>query len=123
MEPHARQQFEMLLRAAVERFCERIVQRCEGVGPALERLRTDPQGEGVWLDDFVEAFFRDSLLDNPGGACFVLQALQRRPVPDAISLKADTLGQHLQQMARHAFAALLNQKAIEALSQHAAFEA
>jgi len=117
----------MLLRAAVERFCERIVQRCEGIGPALKQLRDNPQGEGVWLDDFVGAFFQDSLLDNPGGACFVLQALQRRPVPDRV-LPTDgaidgSIGDHLQHTARRAFAALLAQKAAEALSQHAAFEA
>lgn len=122
MEPHARQQFDMLLRTAVERFCERIVQRCEGVGPALERLRTDPQSEGVWLNDFVDAFFQDSLLDTTGGACFVLQALESRSCPSPPA-DAERIGACLDGMARDAFAALLAQKAEEALQQHAAFSA
>lgn len=81
MEAYQRQQFDFLLLTAAERFAERLVQRCGGAGPARARLRADPQGEGVWLDQFAQAIFRDFLLNNPAGACFVLQALACRPAP------------------------------------------
>lgn len=118
MEAYQRQQFDFLLMTAVERYAERLVQRCEGPGAALERLRSDPQGEGVWLDQFTLAIFRDFLLDNAAGACFVLQALPRRRVapPDAATVEA-----MLQQLALRAFADLLALKTEEALEQQAAF--
>jgi hypothetical protein len=80
----------------------------------------------VWLTDFVDAFFQDHLLDTPGGACFVLQALAKRPAPAALAPATDAadpppLADHLQTLARHAFADLLAQKADEALERHASF--
>ena len=81
MELYERQAFDMFVSLAVERFCERIVQRNGGMERALARLREDPDGEGVWLGRFVEAFFRENALDNPGGACLVLRALERWEAP------------------------------------------
>lgn len=114
MEAYQRQQFDFLLMTAVERYCERIVQRNEGAEQALARLRADPQGEGIWLDQFAQAIFRDFLLDSPAGACFVLQALPRRRVPPP---EVATVEAMLQQMALRAFADLLGAKAAEALEQ------
>ncbi|NWG21728.1 MAG: hypothetical protein HXY39_15590 [Chloroflexi bacterium] len=114
MEAYQRQQFDLLLALAVERFVERLVQRNQGAGPALARLRADPQGEGVWLDQFVAAIFRDFLLDTPGGACFVLQALARRRLAAPEAGAVETM---LQQMAHRAFADLLAAKSIEMLEQ------
>lgn len=122
MEAHEQQYFNVLLSMAVERFSERIVQRNEGVENALERLRTSPQGEGVWLDEFVSAFFRDALLDNPAGACFILQALANRKTASLDGMFASaTVGDVLQKMAAQTFAALLRQKTEEALEQTLAF--
>jgi len=122
MEAHEQQYFNVLLSMAVERFSERIVQRNEGVEHALERLRTNPQGEGVWLDEFVSAFFREALLDNPAGACFILQALANRKVMDPASLFASAIvGDVLQKMAAQTFAVLLRQKTEEVLEQTLAF--
>lgn len=118
MEAYQRQQFDMLLIVAAERFVERIVQRCEGSTNALERLRTAPQGEGVWLDEFVRLFFQDMLLDNPAGACFVLQALPKRRLP---ALPAGSIEMVLQQAARCAFADLLRTRVEEALEQQLAY--
>lgn len=114
MEAYQRQQFDLLLALAVERFAERLVQRNQGAATALARLRANPQGEGVWLDQFVEAIFRDFLLDTPGGACFVLQALARRHVAPPEAGAVETM---LQQMARRAFADLLATKTIEMLER------
>ncbi|GAB4436819.1 MAG: hypothetical protein OHK0015_28990 [Chloroflexi bacterium OHK40] len=114
MEAYQRQQFDFLLLTAVDRYVERIVQRNEGAANALARLRADPQGEGIWLDEFTRAIFRDFLLDNPAGACFVLQALPRRRLP---APEAGTVEQILQQLALRAFADLLGAKATEALEQ------
>lgn len=128
MNPHERQQFDLFLALAVERFAERIEQRNGGPGPALERLRTAPESEGVWLSDFVRALFTDFLLDDAAGACFVLQALERRPV-EALERRrvepgaAETIGTLLGELARGAFASLLAAKTEEYLEQHAGYQA
>lgn len=121
MDLHARQQFDFFFNAAIERFVDRIEQRCGGPVPALERLRTDPNGEGVWLDEFVAALFRDFLLDNPAGSAFVLQALARRPITAAAGDGA-TVEQVIAQLARRAFADVLRIKTDEQLEQRLAFQ-
>ena len=118
MEAYQRQQFDFLLMTAADRLVERITQRCGGPEPALERLRASPQGEGIWLDQFAQAIFRDFLLDSPAGACFVLQALSRRP---AAAPAAGTIEAMLSQLALRAFADLLAAKAEELLEQQAGY--
>ena len=80
MQLHERQQFDFLLLTAAERYVERLTQRNEGAVNALQRLKADPNGEGVWLDEFVNAIFQDFLLENAAGACFILQALGKRKI-------------------------------------------
>jgi hypothetical protein len=121
MDAHARQQFDFLLNAAIERFVERCEQRCGGPVPALARLRDDPNAEGVWVDEFVQALFRDFLLDSADGAAFVLQALARRPVP-VITAPANSIGDFMQRLAEQAFAQVLARKTEEALEQRLAFQ-
>lgn len=121
MDAHARQQFDFLLNAAIERFVERCEQRCGGPVPALARLRDDPNSDGVWTDEFVHALFADFLLDNPAGAAFVLQALARRPLPVVTDPSAN-IGEWLQRVAHQAFAAVLANKTEEALEQRVAFQ-
>jgi hypothetical protein len=121
MELHARQQFDFLFNAAIERFVERCEQRCGGPVPALARLRDDPNSEGVWIDEFVQALFSDFLLDNPGGASFVLQALAKRPLP-VVTTPAPSIGDWLQRVSEQAFASVLAIKTEEALEQRAAFQ-
>jgi len=117
VEAYQRLQFDLLLGIAVERFVERITHRCGGYEAALARLRDDPQGEGVWLDEFTQAFMRDFLLDNPAGACFVLQALERRRIA---APQPGTIGTMLEQMALRAFADLLAAKTVETLEMSSA---
>ena len=119
MDAHQRQQFDFLLAMAVERFGERLIQRNEGAANALDRLRADRNGEGIWLDQFVDALFEDFLLDNPAGACFILQALHRRSV--ALPEAEGTVEAILNSMARQAFADLLARKMEEALEQTVAY--
>jgi len=121
MDVHARQQFDFLLNAAIERFVERCEQRCGGPVPALARLREDPNTDGVWIDEFVQALFSDFLLDNPAGAAFVLQALARRPLP-VVTKPAGTIGDWMQGVAQQAFAVVLANKTEEALEQRVAFQ-
>jgi hypothetical protein len=118
MEAYQRQQFDFLLLIAVERFVERIVRRNDGPANALTRLLADPQGDGVWLDEFTLAVFRDFLLDNPAGACFVLQALPKRHVPPP---EPATIEHMLQQMALRSFADLLGAKAAESLEKQSGY--
>jgi hypothetical protein len=121
MDAHLRQQFDFLLNASVERFVERCEQRCGGPVPALARLREDPNSEGVWVDEFTRALFRDFLLDTPEGASFVLLALGRRPVPIVTNPTA-SIGAWLQEASVLAFADVLSRKTDEALEQRLAFQ-
>jgi hypothetical protein len=122
MDPHEQQHFNLLLMMAVERFSERIIQRNEGAQNALHRLRTNPQGEGVWLNEFVDAFFRDALLDNSAGSCLILQALANQRINDSFRIfELVTVGEVLQEMAKQSFATLLQNKTEEALEQTLAF--
>ncbi|WP_051331140.1 hypothetical protein [Aneurinibacillus terranovensis] len=107
---------------AVERFSERIIQRNEGAQNALHRLRANPQGEGVWLNEFADAFFRDALLDNSAGSCLILQALANQRINDSSRIFVPvTVGEALQELAKQSFATLLQNKTEEALEQTLAF--
>ncbi len=118
MEPHHKVYFNFLLNTAVERLTERVSQRLGGTAVALEAIRENPEGEGVWLSGFVDAFFDDMLLDNTAGAVFVLEALERRP---AEAQPPGKIGETLQRMSRQAFRELLWQKAQESLEQSVAY--
>lgn len=122
MELHARQQFDFFFNAAIERFVDRVEQRCGGPVPALARLREDPNADGVWLDEFVVALFGDFLLDNVAGSAFILQALGRRPAPAVSSKPGENVEQLLSRLAREAFGAVLRIKTEEALEQRHAFQ-
>lgn len=123
MDLHERQQFDFLLHTAVERYVERLEQRNGGAAQALRKLQADPQADGIWLDRFTAAIFADFLLDNVGGACFVLAALAKRNAPPAeAGAGAATIEQALIAMAKVAFAALLAAKTEEALAQAADYQ-
>lgn len=104
MEMYLRQQFELLLQEATGNFTERIVHRCGGEQAALDRLRDDPEGEGVWLSEFVGTFFTENLLDSTAGACFVLEALERRSLP---ADEGGPVAEVVARLARAAFADVL----------------
>lgn len=104
MELFLRQNFEIMLQDATGNFTERTVHRCGGPDNALERLRTDPDGEGVFRSEFVSAFFEENLLNNTAGHAFVLEALEKRVLPpDAGGVVADVL----KRLAEAAFADVL----------------
>lgn len=119
MELHERQQFDFLLMTATERFVDRLIQRQMGAANALHQLRANPNGDGVWLDEFVNAIFQDFLLDNVAGACFVLTALaksQPPPPPAAKNIEATLII-----MAKMTFADVLRRKTEEFLEQEAMY--
>ncbi len=118
MNLHERQQFEFFLLTAGERFMERIQQRCGSAEAAAERLQNAPEGEGVWLSQFVDALFRDFLLDNPEGACWVLCALEKQRLPADLPPQP-TINATLGALARYAYASLLRRKCLEAFDQAA----
>jgi hypothetical protein len=107
MELHERAQFDFLLNTAAERFVERLVQRTGGLAEGLAALRADPQGEGVWLDEFIRAVLRDFLLDNTAGSCFVLSACEKRTIEAVASGRVE---QVLGELAVRAFADVLTVK-------------
>lgn len=118
MNLHERQQFDFLLMTATERFVDRLIQRQMGAGNALARLREDANGEGIWLDEFVGAIFQDFLLDNIGGACFVLTALARSRVEVTAGKNVE---ETLVGMAKRGFGDLLQRKTEEYLEQEMMF--
>lgn len=118
MELHQKIYFDFLLNTAVERLTERVIQRKGSVTGALEAIRNEPEGEGVWLGRFVDSFFEDMLLCNTAGAVFVLEALERRSIE---AQAAGKLSEVLGRMARQAFRDLLWQKAQESLEQSIAY--
>ncbi len=98
MEMYARQHFDAILRDAAANFAQRCVYRAGGPAQAAAVLAEDPTA--LEVDAFVAAFFSDNLLDDTAGACFVLEALERRTLP------ADPGGQVSDVLARQARAAL-----------------
>lgn len=118
MEPYLRHQFDLLLQEATGNFVERVVHRCGGPEIALDRLRADPESEGVWVGEFVDVWFTDHLLDSTSGACFVLDALERRTLPaDPGGPVSDVLAR----LARAAFADLLVRQSAQLIQRQLAF--
>jgi hypothetical protein len=119
MDLYQRQQFDFILSVLVERFVERIEQRNEDAETALKRLREEPEGDSIWLSEFVAAAFSDFLLDNLDGACFVLRAL---PARRAVALETGTVERALISLAQKVFAELLKQKTEESLEQRIGYQ-
>ncbi len=122
MDDFRRVHIDNLVHEACDLLCETAIHRCDGPTRALAILRTNPNAEGVWLDRFVEMFFREHALDNTAGACAVLEALERRPMPTAEPETPDTVGHALRAASARAFAALVRAKAEEALERAAITE-
>ena len=120
MDIHERQHFDLMLQLSVERYVERLEQRNQGAEMALTRLRANPEGEFVWLGQFVNAVLQDFLLNTPDGSAFVLRALPKRLIP---APGAGTVESMLQAMATSAFAELLRQKADEELERRTSYHA
>lgn len=122
MSDYEKQYFNILLQSATERFVERIIQRSEGAKKALELLRQNPHGEGVWMDKFVDAFFEEFLIDNVAGSSFILQALSNRPFQiHRLPQQQMSVEDILQRMAKEVFEQLLIKKVEEVLEQTIAF--
>jgi hypothetical protein len=121
MDAHARQQFDFLLMTAVERYAERLRQRHQSTAGARESLARDPEGAGSWLSEYVDALFRDFVLDNAAGASFVLQALARREAPEARENRGASIEESLVSMAKSAFQQILHAKTLEYLDQQLVF--
>lgn len=112
-----------------ESFAERIVQRCAGQDAAIAALADDPEGEGVWLSQFVDAVFDEWCLADADGAAFVLRALRTRPLPaDGLTqLSADLVGGTVEQLligtAKATFAQLLRNKVLESMRRASVYGA
>lgn len=119
MDLYQQQQFGFFLQTATERYVARIEERFRGPNTALEKVKMDPNAEGVWLDEFVDAVFEDFLLNNIAGACFVLQALAKRNIE---SVEPGNVETTLVAMAKKLFSELMLQKTIESLEQHSGYQ-
>ena len=131
MHQHERQQFEFFLQTAVERYVERLEQRFRGAEAAMQNLRQDPNGQGVWLEGFCQAVFEDFLLNNVNGACFILCAMaQQTLVPICANMELGPSKEssikvevHLVNLAKRQFSQLLYNKSLETLEQHSGYQA
>ena len=119
MELYQQQQFDFFLQTATERFVMRLEERFRGPEPAIAAIRQDPEGDGVWLSQYVDAVFDDFLLSNVAGACFVLQRLAKRNVPKIIG---STVESTLIDLSKRLFAELLLGKTIERLEQDSGYQ-
>lgn len=125
MDLHQRQQFDFLLQTATERWVARLEERHRGPDAAIAALRADPAAAKRSIDEFVAAVFADFLLDDADGAAFVLRSVPQRPIAahrDAIAAAA-TVEEAVTALARGLFAELLLTKTVEALDQHAGYQA
>ncbi len=119
MDLYQQQQFGFFLQTATERYVARLEERFRGAESALEVLKQNPNGEGVWLDQFTDAVFEDFLLNNVEGSCFILQSLPKRQLDSTPPGTVETV---LIGMAKKLFAELLLQKTTESLEQHSGYQ-
>lgn len=119
MNDHERIHIDALMHEACDLLCETAIQRCAGPTNALRRLREDPDGDGIWLGRFIATFLGEHALDTEAGACTILEAFARRPMP---AVEGTTIGDTLRAAAIAAFTELVRAKADEALERAAAHE-
>ena len=123
MDLYQRQQFDMLLQMATERFVAKLEERHRGAEQALAQLASDTKGG--WVAQFVEAVFEDFLLNSVDGACFVLRSLpRRRPIePHRGQIAAaGTVEELTLVLAKSLFSELLLRKTVESLEQHVRYQ-
>ncbi len=114
MNDHERVHIDALIHEACDLLCETSIQRCAGPTNVLRKLREDPNSEGIWMDRFIAMFLAENALDNEPGACTILEALAKRPMPD---VSGDTIGAVLRSAAAAAFTEAVRFKADEALER------
>jgi hypothetical protein len=116
---HERVHIDGLIHEACNLLCETAVHRCFGAANALRQLREDPNGNGVWLDKFTPMFLSEHALDTVAGACTILEACERRPMP---AITETTIGDALKEAAAATFGEMVRRKADEALELAAMHE-
>ena len=119
MNDHERIHIDALIHEACDLLCQTSIQRLAGPTNVLRRLRHDPNGDGIWLNRFVAMSLAEHALDPDAGACTILEALSKRPMPTS---EGKTIGDVLRSAARSAFAELVRMKADEALERAASQE-
>ncbi len=119
MDLHQKQQFGFLLETATDRYVARLEERFRGPEKALQTVKDDAEGDGVWLSQFTDAIFEDFLLNNIEGACFVLQALATRQATINGSGRVQDV---LLPAAKQLFSELLLQRTVESLEQHSGYQ-
>ena len=114
MDDHMRLHIDGLVHDAADLLSETAMHRCDGPTAALGVLRTDPNGDGVWLDKFVAMFLAEHALDSTAGACAILEAFEKRPAP---VFEGADVGSAVRAASVAVFSALVRMKADEALER------
>lgn len=123
MDDYQRIHIDNLVHEATDLLCETSIARCGGPTRALEALRSNADGDGIWLDRFVSMFLGEHALDGVSGAAVIVEAFEKRPASQAWSVaEAKTVGAQLTAVARELFGDRVKAKCDEALEQAAALE-
>ncbi len=111
MENWSRSLFDWVLMSSSERLFDRATARFDGPDAALARLSNPDEESRQLVAEFVAALFGDLGIDDPAGACFVLQALVRQTV--ALTEYDGPISGILDTIAKVAFSEILVRKTVE----------
>lgn len=116
MNDHERVHIDSLVHEACDLLCQTAIQRLAGPTNVLRQIRTDPEGDGVWLTKFARMFLAEHALNTDAGACVILEAYADRPMPTTPGLDgSESIGRVLREKAMATFADLVRLKAEQAL--------
>ena len=105
---------DTLLHDACDIVCQTAIQRCDGPTNTLKKLREDPNGEGIWLDQFIPMFLGERAFDTDAGACAILEAFAKKPMPQ---VQGDSISSTLRGASRSIFAEMVLLKIDETLQR------
>ncbi|MHB8188874.1 MAG: hypothetical protein ACYDHP_00305 [Ferrimicrobium sp.] len=112
MEPWSQSMFDLFFMGAVDRLFERATARFGGPEEAVREMRAYGHTGEELVAGFVDALFVDAGIGDTAGACFVLQALERRQL--TVVDFTGGVGDLLLKLAKSSFTELLVNKTIEA---------
>lgn len=112
MDCYRRHQFDVLMGTAVDRFADRLGRRYANPLTGIARLRSDQNGVGTELEEFVAELFSEHCLDDVAGATYVLQVLHKSMVTTQ-----DTVSDVVGRLATDVFAELLKARVVENLAR------
>lgn len=112
--------YERLVQEAADAWLERALHRLGDYGKVQEQMAADPDGPGLWLHSFAQAFMRDQGMDGADGHLWVLAHTYTREVPDT-AWASRQVTQAVAGLARSCFALDVLSRARRDLERKSAF--